>query len=144
MKPDTLAALGYHAAALVGRLPWSWLRALGDAMAWAWRKADARESRVARRNLEIAYPDLLPSQRKDLHHAILRTTACQALETLRFWTRAPADNLACLRERHGEALYDAALASGKGVIVAAPHFGNWELLNQWLASRAGRAMPAIG
>ncbi|WP_296279171.1 lauroyl acyltransferase [Pseudoxanthomonas sp.] len=140
MKPDTFAALGYHAAALVGRLPWPWLRALGDAMAWVWRKADARESRVARRNLEIAYPDLLPSQREDLHQAILRTTARQALETLRFWTRKPADNLACLRERHGEALYDAALASGKGVIVAAPHFGNWELLNQWLASRGPLAI----
>ncbi|WAC62787.1 lauroyl acyltransferase [Pseudoxanthomonas sp. SL93] len=135
MKPSLLAALGYHAAALIGRLPWPWLRALGDAMAWAWRKADARESRVARRNLELAYPDLLPSQREELHRAILRTTARQALETLRFWTRPVEENLACLRERHGEALYDAALASGKGVIVAAPHFGNWELLNQWLASR---------
>ena len=30
---------------------------------------------------------------------------------------------------------DAAIASGRGVIVAAPHFGNWELLNQYLASR---------
>ena len=99
MKPDTLAALGYHAAALLGRLPWSWLRALGDLMAWAWRKADARESQVTRRNLEIAYPDLLPSQREDLHRAILRTTARQALETLRFWTRPPAENLAHLRER---------------------------------------------
>ena len=135
MKPATLASLAYHAAALVGRLPWSWLRALGDAMAWAWRRSDARESRVARRNLEIAFPDLLPGQREDLHQAILRTTARQALETLRFWTRPPAENLRLLRERHGEALYDAALASGKGVIVAAPHFGNWELLNQWLASR---------
>jgi len=135
MKSATLASLAYHAAALVGRLPWSWLRTLGDAMAWAWRRSDARESRVARRNLEIAFPDLLPGQREDLHQAILRTTARQALETLRFWTRPPAENLRLLRERHGEALYDAALASGKGVIVAAPHFGNWELLNQWLASR---------
>ncbi len=140
MKPDALAALGYHAAALLGRLPWSWLRALGDLMAWAWRTADARESRVARRNLKIAYPGLLSGQREDLHRAILRTTARQALETLRFWTRPPAENLACLRERHGEALYDAALASGKGVIVAAPHFGNWELLNQWLASRGPLAI----
>ena len=57
------------------------------------------------------------------------------METLRFWTHPPAQNLACLRERHGEALYDAAVAAGKGVIIAAPHFGNWELLNQWLASR---------
>ena len=135
MKPDTLAAFGYHAAAFIGRLPWPWLRALGDAMAWAWRRFDVRESRVARRNLEIVYPDLLPGQRDDLHAAILRTTARQALETLRFWTRPAGENLACLRERHGEALYDEALASGKGVIVAAPHFGNWELLNQWLASR---------
>ena len=63
MKPATLASLAYHAAALVGRLPWSWLRTLGDAMAWAWRRSDARESRVARRNLEIAFPDLLPGQR---------------------------------------------------------------------------------
>ena len=140
MKPATLASLAYHAAALVGRLPWSWLRALGDAMAWAWRRSDARESRVARRNLEIAFPDLLPGQREDLHQAILRTTALQALETLRFWTRPPAENLRLLRERHGEALYDAALASGKGVIVAAPHYGNWELLNQWLASRTPLAI----
>ena len=79
MKPATLASLAYHAAALVGRLPWSWLRTLGDAMAWAWRRSDARESRVARRNLKIAFPDLLPGQREDLHQAILRTTARQAL-----------------------------------------------------------------
>lgn len=135
MKPQTLADLVYRGAALVGRLPWSWLQKLGDAIAWIWLKADARESRVARRNLELAYPDLLPGQRQALHQAILRTTARQALETLRFWTRPPAENLARLRERHGEALYDQALASGKGVIVAAPHFGNWELLNQWLSSR---------
>lgn len=135
MKSQTLADLVYRAAALVGRLPWPWLHRLGDAIAWIWLKADARESRVARRNLELAYPDLLPGQRLALHHAILRTTARQALETLRFWTRPPAENLARLRERHGEALYDQALASGKGVIVAAPHFGNWELLNQWLSSR---------
>ncbi|KRG69337.1 lauroyl acyltransferase [Pseudoxanthomonas dokdonensis] len=140
MKPDTTASLLYRLAALVGRLPWSWLHALGDAMATMWIRRDARESRVARRNLQLAYPDLLPSQREALHRDVLRTTARQALETLRFWTRPPADNLSLLRERHGEALYDQALASGKGVIVAAPHFGNWELLNQWLASRGPLAI----
>ncbi|WP_454832461.1 lauroyl acyltransferase [Pseudoxanthomonas wuyuanensis] len=135
MNPKFLAALLYRCVSLAGRLPWSWLNRLGDGLAWLWRRRDARESRVARRNLELIYPEWLPSQREDLHRAILRTTAQQALETLRFWTRPPAENLARLRERHGEALYDQALASGKGVIVAAPHFGNWELLNQWLASR---------
>jgi Kdo2-lipid IVA lauroyltransferase/acyltransferase len=37
-------------------------------------------------------------------------------------------------------LFDAALASGRGLIVAAPHYGSWELLNQWLASRTALAI----
>ena len=135
MKPEILAGLLYRVTALLTRLPWPWLRRGGDALAWLWRRVDARESQVARRNLQLVYPEMLPSQRDELHARILRTTARQALETLRFWTRPHAENLSRLVERNGEALYDAALSSGKGVIVAAPHFGNWELLNQWLSSR---------
>ena len=125
MKPETTAGLLFRATALLTSLPWPWLRATADTLAWCWLKLDARESRVARRNLELAYPELLPSQRDELQRRVLRATARQAMETLRFWTHPPAQNLACLRERHGEALYDAAVAAGKGVIIAAPHFGNW-------------------
>ena len=135
MSAHRQARLLVIAASLLGRLPWSWLYRLGDAVAALWRWQVARESRVARRNLELAFPGLETGQRDALHRRILRTTARQALETLKLWTRPPAANLALLRERHGEDLYDAALAAGRGVIVAAPHFGNWELLNQWLASR---------
>jgi KDO2-lipid IV(A) lauroyltransferase len=71
---------------------------------------------------------------------VLRTTARQALETLRFWTRAHDDNLALIVEHEGVALFDAALAGGRGVLIAAPHYGNWELLNQWLAARAPLAI----
>jgi KDO2-lipid IV(A) lauroyltransferase len=134
------ASLLYVLVAALGRLPWRWLRALGDALAWGWRRCGARESTVAGRNLELAYPDLLPQQRAELHRAVLRTTARQALETLRFWTRPHARNLALLRTRDGAELFDAAIAAGRGVIVAAPHYGNWELLNQWLAARTPLAI----
>ncbi len=141
MKPQTSADLAFRAAARLTSLPWSLLCRLGDALAWSWARLDARESRVTRRNLELAYPELLSSQRADLHRRILRGTARQALETLYFWTRPHAQNLERhLRQRHGQELYDAALKSGRGVIVAAPHFGNWELLNQWLASRGDIAI----
>lgn len=136
MKPETTANLYYRLALVLTRLPWPWLRALADGLAWVWGRIDARESRVTRRNLELAYPGMPAAERQRLHREILRTTARQALETLYLWTRDPARNLQRhLRQRHGQDLYDAALAAGKGVIVVAPHYGNWELLNQWLASR---------
>lgn len=137
---NAVARLLYLLASLVARLPWPVLRRLGDALAWLWLKTDARESAVALANLDIAYPDLLPAQRDAMRHDVLRTTARQALETLRLWTHPHARNLALIRETHGTALFDAALASGQGVIVAAPHFGNWELLNQWLAWRTPLAI----
>ncbi|MBO9875249.1 MULTISPECIES: lauroyl acyltransferase [Xanthomonas] len=140
MKPATLASLLYRCAAAVARLPWPWLHRLADGLAGLWLRLDARESRVVRRNLELAYPELLPSERVALQRDVLRSTARQAFETLALWTRPPEQNLARLRLRHGQDLYDAALAAGRGVIVAAPHFGNWELLNQWLASRGDIAI----
>ncbi|MCW5581987.1 MAG: lauroyl acyltransferase, partial [Luteimonas sp.] len=94
----------------------------------------------ARRNLELARPELPRAERDALHAAILRTTAYQALETLRLWTRPHDANLALIREQHGVELFDAALAAGRGLIVAAPHYGNWELLNQWLAAKTPLAI----
>src|SRR6478672_8579995 len=128
MRSRLPAAVLFAIASLVGRLPWRLLYRAGDAVAWLWRRLDARESRVARRNLELALPALSATERASLHDAVLRTTARQALETLRFWTRPHAANLALIREIEGAELFDAALASGRGLIVAAPHYGNWELL----------------
>ena len=137
---DLLARLLHALATLIGRLPWPVQRRLGDALAWLWWRTGARESRVALRNLELAYPELLPAQRDQWRHQVLRTTGLQMLDTLRLWTQPHAGNLARIRETHGEDLFDAALANGRGLIVAAPHFGNWELLNQWLAARTPLAI----
>ena len=130
----------YLLAAGIARLPWWCLHALGDGVASLWRRLDAREARVARRNLALAMPALDPDARARLQRAVLRTTARQALETLVFWTRPHPRNLALIRETHGTDAFDAAIAAGKGVIVAAPHYGNWELLNQWLAARTPLAI----
>ena len=137
---DLAARLLFAFAALIARLPWPWLRGLADLFARAWIGRESRAERVARRNLELAHPELLPGQREAMTAAVLRTTARQAMETLRFWTRPHAENLALIRECDGVDLFDAAVASGQGVIVAAPHYGSWELLNQWLAERTPLAI----
>src|SRR3546814_10461357 len=40
------AWLLYLLAAALGRLPWAWLRGLGDALAWGWRRADRKSTRL--------------------------------------------------------------------------------------------------
>ena len=134
------AALLYALAWAVARLPWPLLRALADGVARLWIALDAREARVTRRNLELIRADLDVNARESLLGEIIRTTVRQAFETLRLWTRPAARNLADIAEVHGEALFDEAVRSGEGLIVAAPHMGNWELLNQWLASKTPLAI----
>ena len=134
------AALLRALAWAVARLPWPLLRMMADGIARLWIALDAREARVTRRNLELIRSDLDAAGREVLMAKILRTTLRQTFETLRLWTRPAARNLGDIVEVHGEALFDAALRSGEGLIVAAPHMGNWELLNQWLASKTPLAI----
>jgi len=134
------AALLYALAWSVARLPWPVLRRLADGVARLSTALDGREARVAHRNLELVRPDLDHAARAALAREILRTTSRQAFETLRLWTRPAARNLADIVEVRGEALFDAALREPRGLIVAAPHMGNWELLNQWLAAKTPLAI----
>ena len=137
---ELAAALLYALAWTVARLPWPLLRLLADGVARLSIATDGREARVTRRNLELIRPDLDAAARERLVRDIVRTTARQAFETMRLWTRPAARNLADIAEVHGEALFDAALAEPRGLVVAAPHMGNWELLNQWLATKTPLAI----
>jgi KDO2-lipid IV(A) lauroyltransferase len=121
---------------LIGRLPLPALQALGSAIGVALRLAGGGPLRVARRNLELAFPALDAAARKQLLRESLRHTGCALAETCRFWTRPARANLPLIAEVLGAEKLAAAQASARGVIVAAPHLGNWELLNQYLASRA--------
>ena len=121
---------------LVGRLPLRMQHRLGRGLGDLMRLLNGREWRVARRNLALCVPEICADARDDLARETLRETGCLLLETCRFWTRPLADGLALIREVENGELLDHALALGKGVIVAAPHLGNWELLSQYLASKA--------
>lgn len=137
---STSAFLLFMFARLTGLLPWRALHALGDLLAGFWQGRNARESRVAMRGLALAFPDMPENERQTLHEAALKSTGRQTFETLRIWTRPAANSLSMLDEGPGVALFDAALASGRGLIVAAPHHGNWELLNRWLAKKTPLAI----
>lgn len=134
------ARLLYWCARAFAALPWPVLARIADAMAATWLRLDVREAKVARRNLELIGPDWPAAERAHQLRAVLRSTARQLLETVVFWTRPAARNLQRIRQVHGLQAFEAALHAGRGVIVAAPHHGNWELLNQWLAAHTPLAI----
>lgn len=130
----------YAAAWCAGRLPLRVQQALGDASGTVMRWWNGREAKVARRNLDLVAPALPPADADALQRAVLRQTGRLGIETLRIWTRPRADNLALVASVHGEGALQDALAAGRGVIVAAPHYGNHELVIEWMAARGPFAL----
>ena len=124
-----------HAALwLLGSLPLRALQRLAGVLAWLSRVSNNRECRVARVNVGIAFPQLDAAAREAVHRECLRQTAATALECARLWSRPQVRALDWIRGVEGADLLAAARAGGRGVIVAAPHLGNWELLCHYLAS----------
>ncbi len=133
---ELLGRLLFALAWIPGRLPLGVQRALGHGFGRLVRVANAREWRVAQRNLELIDPGMPAPARDALARQIVQATGANAMETLRVWTRGRAANLALVRAVRGRELLDAALAQGRGVIISAPHYGNWELMIEYLATVA--------
>ncbi|MGM0832910.1 lysophospholipid acyltransferase family protein [Halomonas qinghailakensis] len=93
-----------------------------------------RERQVTEINLEVVNPEATASQRKALAVQSLRHSAATMLELGHAWMAAPEKVEASILSVHGRDKLDNARADGRGVIVLAPHFGNWEVLNFWLSS----------
>ncbi len=123
----------FFLAAIVGRLPLSWLRFFGGMMGAVLFRFNTREVKVTRVNFE--YTDLNHANVADrLVKAVMRSSSRNLFETLRVWTRARKDNLALIKNVYGLEYLHAAQAQKKGLIIAAPHYGNWELLIEYMAS----------
>lgn len=92
-----------------------------------------RERRVTAINLAEVYPELSQKQRQHLARESLTHSTATMLELGFAWMGTPQRVENSILEIHGRELLDEARAEGRGVIVLAPHFGNWEVLNFWLS-----------
>lgn len=125
---------------LGGLLPLRVLHALGSAfgeIAWMLK---GRERRITEINLA-----LMKTQDSGLGghldaRQVLRETGKSAIEVAKVWSGRPEQALSLIREVRGADIFKQALESGKGVIIAAPHLGCWELLSYWLAERTSLAI----
>ncbi|MDI5933154.1 lysophospholipid acyltransferase family protein [Halomonas kalidii] len=92
-----------------------------------------REREVTEINLAQVYSDRSEAARRELARDSLVHSTATMFELGFAWMADPARVEASILEVHGRELLDGARAEGRGVIVLAPHFGNWEVLNFWLS-----------
>ncbi|MGH8211685.1 MAG: lipid A biosynthesis acyltransferase [Rhodanobacteraceae bacterium] len=129
-------ALTWTALRLLGALPLRALYSLGTALGivlW-WRK-HARERVHTEVSLALACPRLTGASRARLTKLCLVETGRAVTELAAVWGRDALDTLELVREVRGQELFEAALNARRGLIIAAPHQGCWEVLNHWLSSR---------
>jgi KDO2-lipid IV(A) lauroyltransferase len=99
-----------------------------------------RLRRVTRMNLKAVYPDMDPKQRKKIGRASMTHYTKGVFEAGMLW-HWPLERLYKLfDEVQGMAHVDEAITAGKGLIVAAPHYGSWEMLNLYLHSKGKAAI----
>ena len=114
-------------------LPISAQRSLGNWLGNRLFKKGGRDYRVTSRNIEACFPNLSNRDRDQLVSESLRATATMAMETPAVWFRGKKWRDRDILGVEQKELFDQALASGKGVILLLPHFGNWELAGQWVS-----------
>lgn len=94
---------------------------------------NSRIRRIAERNIQLCFPELTPSQQVELVHKTLSETGKVILEVGKMWQASPANCLSLVRECENEDLIKQAQHQNRGVILAMPHYGSWELVNQYCA-----------
>lgn len=109
---------------------WRLARLIGPAV----ERFNRRERDVTLINLAQAYPELERDQRRRLARRSLTHSSATMLELGFAWMGRAERIEASIHAVEGRELLDEARQQGRGVIVLAPHFGNWEVLNFWLSS----------
>ena len=115
-------------------LPLAWARALGRGLARLHGLFGSRSFKVTRRNIELAFPELTATQQRNLVVHSLSATGELMAEMGHIWLRPLAHVSSLIREVHGASLVSDAQAAGRGVIILAPHLGNWEVVGLHLAT----------
>ncbi len=78
-------------------------------------------------NLRACFPQKSEEEMRVLARASLKNTACTALEMGKAWMLPVRKTIALVTETEGMDELRQALDSGEGVILLAPHQGNWEI-----------------
>ena len=113
---------------LCAYIPLSVTRALGRGLALVYWPFGGRSRKVAERNIALAFPELPAVEQQALAKHSLMATAELMAESGHVWLRSTQHVQSLIVSCEGEEQIREAVASGRGVVVLAPHLGNWEVV----------------
>lgn len=117
-------------------LPLSISRALGTIVGSLLWWTNGRSKRVTLRNLQLCFPQMSEQDLQALARQSLIETSKTAAEAGAVWRRDYTWLKSKMVEISGEEILRAELAKQQGLLVLAPHHGNWEVVAPYLASIA--------
>jgi len=127
---NALAALLFR---LLSRLPLPVLHGLGAAAGRAVYLLSAGYRRTLRANLALALGD---ERARRLSGEVAGETGKMILELPKLWVPPLAEVAAMVRAVSGWELLEEAWARGEGVLLIAPHLGCFDMVAQFMATRA--------
>lgn len=119
-------ALAWVLVKIVGALPRPLARATGISIAWLVYIFHRKLRRVGMRNLQLAFPEKSPAERKKILRAVFISLGRQVAEVCLFpgYTRQNVNKTVVYE---GFENFERAVSRGKGVLFLTGHLGAWEL-----------------
>jgi len=113
--------------AISARLPLSLLHGAARALGAIMARVPSRAARTTSRNVEVCFPQLEPADTRRLARASLQHSLCYLFEAGRSWSWSVARLRELSREPEGVEQLRQAVSAGRGLVLLAPHLGNWEI-----------------
>jgi KDO2-lipid IV(A) lauroyltransferase len=115
--------------------PLSVVHALGRLLGRVINSYSNELSRVTRRNIELCFPELSVQQIDELARESLMQMGMAFMEFGAMWLWPTERVLKRVQKVTGWELLEKAKIEGKGVILASPHIGAWEVIGLYAAKR---------
>lgn len=112
-------------------LPLPAAHALGAALGWLLFAVPNKRRRTAAINLALCFPQMPLPARRRLRRRNLIEVGKSVAEIGVLWTRDAKTLRGLIRRVSGVDKVKKAMAGGKGLILALPHLGAWEMIGLW-------------
>jgi KDO2-lipid IV(A) lauroyltransferase len=126
--------LGIGLIWLVSLLPLSVAQALGNLIGWFLWITNSNAARISMINLQLCFPDYDDDKINQEVKKSLRSLGQSYTEMGLSWMWPIPKVHKLITQIEGEEYLQEALNDDNGIIIIAPHLGNWEILNHFFRS----------